>query len=265
MAPRILLIHGYLSNPEAWVPLQRELAGDAETLAPVLPGYGTVPDPADYSLAGVAASLDREVESFQPDYLLGHSMGALVALGVALRHPGRFKRVGLAGLPVFETVDEGLDFIGARSASRDGYMRNPGKGHLICRPVHSLRYLWAPVTHLFKPDYPLPMILDMFNHTPEAHRGGMEDIVFSGHARVLAPEISTPVALIHGDIDRVTPLDPVIDLAREHGWALRIAHGAGHELTFARPRGTARWVRERLLAPGEAATHDAEGEAAASG
>ncbi len=250
MPPRILLIHGYLSNPDAWAPLQRELDGEADTYAPVLPGYGNVPDPADYTLTGVAEALDGVVEAFQPDYLLGHSMGALLALGVAQRHPGRFARVGLAGLPVFDTIDEGLDFIGARSASRDGYMRNPGKGHLvICRPAHVLRHLWAPVAHLLKPDYPLPMVLDMFDHTPDAHRGGMEDIVFSGHARRLAPEVTTPVALIHGDRDRVTPLEPVVDLSRERGWSLRIAHGAGHELTFARPVGTARWVRERLLAP----------------
>ena len=256
MPPRILLLHGYLSNPEAWVPLQRELDGDADTHAPVLPGYGNVPDPAAYTLAGVAEALDEAVEAFRPDYLLGHSMGALLALGVARRHPGRFARVGLAGLPVFDTIDEGLRFIGARSASRDGYMRNPGKGHLMCGPAHFLRYLWAPLTHLLKPDYPLPMILEMFHHTPDAHRGGMEDIVFSGHARRLAPEITTPVALIHGDMDRVTPLEPVVDLSRERGWSLRIAHGAGHELTFARPVGTARWVRERLLAPVAVAAAD---------
>ena len=265
MAPRILLIHGYLSNPEAWAPLERELAGEAETCAPALPGYGRVPDPARYTLAGVAEELDAVVEAFQPDYLLGHSMGALLALGVAARHPGRFTRVGLAGLPVFDTLDEGLRYIGPRSASRNGYMRSAGKGHLICGPAHFLRYLWGPVTHLFKPDYPLPMILDMFNHTPEAHRGGMEDIVFSGHARRMAPAITTPVSLIHGDTDRVTPLDPVVELAREHGWDLRIAHGAGHELTFARPRGTARWVRERLLAPEAASAPRSGSEAAGSG
>ncbi len=252
MSPRLLLIHGYVSNPEAWAPLRRELEGDVGTFAPYLPGYGGEPDPASYTLEGVAAAFDDVVEAVKPDYLLGHSMGALVALGVASRHPGRFKRVGLAGLPVYDTIEEGLRYIGSRSISRDRYMRNPGSGHFFCRPVHSLRYLWGPFAHLAKPDYPLPMIIDMFNHSSEAHRGGMEDIVFSGHARRLAPEMGTPVALIHGDADRVTPLEPVVELARERGWPLRIAHGAGHELTFAQPRGMARWVRERLLAPIEA-------------
>jgi len=261
MPPRLLLIHGYVSNPEAWSPLRRELEGEVGTFAPYVPGYGGEPDPASYTLEGVAEAFDETVERLEPDYVLGHSMGALIALQLANRHPGRFKRVGLAGLPVYDTVEEGLRFIGSNSITRDRYMRNPGKGHLFCRPVHSLRYLWAPFAHLLKPDYPLPMIVDMFDHSPAAHGGGMAEIVFGGHVPQLTEGLETPIALIHGDADRVTPLDPVVELTREHGWPLRIAHGAGHELIFAQPRGTARWVRERLLAPVEA---EAPGEAEAA-
>lgn len=260
MAPRLLLIHGYVSNPEAWAPLRRELEDEVGTFAPHLPGYGSEPDPSSYTVEGVAEALDGVVEAVNPDYVLGHSMGALIALQLANRHPGRFKRVGLAGLPVYDTIEEGLRFIGARSITRDRYMRNPARGHLFCRPVHSLRYLWAPFAHLLKPDYPLPMIVDMFDHTPAAHGGGMAEIVFGGHVPRLTEGLETPIALIHGDADRVTPLEPVIELAGKRGWPLRIAHGAGHELTFAQPRGMARWVRERLLAPVEV---EAQLEAAA--
>ena len=262
MAPRILLIHGYLSSPVAWAGLQRELGGEADTFAPLLPGYGSMSDPADYTLPGVADALEGVLDRVQPDYVLGHSMGALVALQLANRHPGRFKRVGLAGLPVFDAIDEGLRFIGARSRSRSQYMKNPGKGHTFCGPVNALRYLWAPVASLLLPGYPLPMVRSMFDHSEGAHRGGMENIVFGGHVPRLAAAVEAPVALLHGDGDRVTPLDAVVALARERGWPLRIAHGTGHEVIFAQPRGTARWVRERLLAPA-AANERADADVAA--
>ena len=265
MPPRLLLIHGYVSNPEAWAPLQRELEGEVETFAPPLPGYATEPDPPAYTPEGVAEALDAVVESVQPDYVLGHSMGALVALALARRHPGRFTRIGLAGLPVYETVEEGVRYIGSRSSTRSQYMRNPGEGHYFCRAAHTLRHLWAPVVTPFIPGYPLPMVRDMFDHSEAAHRGGMVDIVFAGHAPRLAAGLETPVALIHGDGDRVAPLDPVVALARERGWSLRIARGAAHELVFAQPGGLARWVRERLLAPTGAAALPGAGDAEAAG
>ena len=58
MAPRVLLIHGYLSCPEAWAPLQRELAGEIETFAPNQAGYGPAADPSDYTPDGLAEAFD---------------------------------------------------------------------------------------------------------------------------------------------------------------------------------------------------------------
>ena len=262
MAPRILLIHGYLSSPAAWAPLQRELAGEAETFAPALPGYGKQPDPVDYTLSGVADAVERALDEFQPDYLVGHSMGALLALELAGRHPGRFQRVGLAGLPVFATLEEGRHFIGSRSRARKQYMSSPSEGHAWCGPIHRLRYLWAPVAWILLSGRPFPMLLDTFDHSQEAHRGGIEDIVFNGDAPRLAGQVEAPVTLFHGDRDGVAPFERAVALAGERGWPVRVARGAAHEVIFAQPRGTARWVRERLLAPA-AASEPANADVAA--
>ena len=258
MPPRIFLIHGYVSSPAAWAPLQRELAGEVDTFAPALPGYGSQPDPATYTLSGVAEALEGALDDFQPDYLLGHSMGALLALELASRHPGRFRRVGLAGLPVFSNLDEGHRYIGSRSRARKRYMRDPGEGHAWCGPIHQLRYLWAPVAHLMLSGYPLSMLLETFNHSAEAHRGGIEDIVFAGHAPRLAAQVDAPVTLLHGDRDRVAPFETAVALAGQRGWPVRIARGAAHQVVFAQPRGAARWVRECLLAPAAAVPQDAD-------
>tara|TARA_Y100000588_G_scaffold145801_1_gene159627 strand:+ start:3911 stop:4714 length:804 start_codon:yes stop_codon:yes gene_type:complete len=247
MSPRILLIHGYISNPPAWEPLQRELNGEVETIATCLPGYGNTADPQEYTLDGIAEALEETLDVAQPDYLLGHSMGALVALELAHRYPERFKRIGLVGLPVFESIDEGLRFIGDRSTLRGWWIRNFDKGHIICGPGNFLRYLWAPVVNRMFPSHPLPMLLQMFNHTSDAHRGGIEEIVFAGQARRLALGVATPVVLLHGDLDGVTPLDSATKLAREQNWDLRVANGSGHSITYTEPEAVAQWVRERLL------------------
>ncbi len=250
-APRILLIHGYLSSPAAWAPLQRELGGETVTFAPFLPGYGGEPDPAGYTLPALAGALEELLDEAQPQYLLGHSMGAILALELARRHPGRFARVGLSGLPVFATIEEGRRFIGAKSRTRARYLRDPAGGHAFCGPLQRTRYLWATAARRLRAGYPLPVLLDLFDHSAAAHRGGLERIVFAGHVPDLAALARTPVAVLHGDADGVAPVAPVAALARAHGWAMRIAGGAAHEVIFARPRGVARWVREHLLAPAE--------------
>ena len=247
--PRLLLLHGYLSGPAAWDPLRRELGDDAETFAPALPGYGGAPDPAAYTLEALAEALDGTLDEARPDHLLGHSLGAILALELARRHPGRFRRVGLAGLPVFADFAAGLRYVGGNSRVRDRYLRDLATGHARCEWLRRTRGLWARPASLFLEPRFLSVLRAAFDHSAAAHRGGIEAIVFAGRVPALAAATDAPAALLHGASDGVAPPDAAAALARERGWPLRVARGATHELIFTHPRGVARWARERLLAP----------------
>ena len=246
--PRLLLLHGYLSGPVAWAGLRRELADEATTLAPPLPGYGSEPPPPAYTLAAVADALEWRRAQVRPTHLLGHSMGAILALELARRYPGRFARVGVVGLPIFVSGDEGLRFIGRRGGVYERFLRNADEGHASCVRLHRLRYLWAPPLRLVGRGIPLSVLLSMFDHAPAAHAGGLANIVFNDLVPALGERVTTPIALLHGDADRTAPLESVRSFASERGWPLRIARGGAHQLIFEQPRGVARWVRERLLA-----------------
>ena len=249
LQPRILLLHGYLSGPTAWTKLRAELVGDAVTYAPPLPGYGSEAAPLAYTLEAVADALEWRLAQTRPTHLLGHSMGAILALELARRYPGRFARVGLVGLPMFADAAEGLAFIGQRGRAYDGFLRNADEGHAKCVRLHRTRYLWAPLLRSLARRIPLSVLMATFDHAAAAHAGGLANIVFSDLVRRLAEDSATPIALLHGAADRTAPIEPVRSLGREWGWPLRLAGGASHQLIFERPRGTARWVRERLLAP----------------
>ena len=88
--PPVLLIHGVGLNADAWEPQIRTLSTRRRVIAVDLPGHGQtgrLPDGAgldDYVEA--MAWLIGELE-IAPVPVVGHSMGALIALGLALDHP----------------------------------------------------------------------------------------------------------------------------------------------------------------------------------
>jgi len=94
----ILLIHGVGMRAEAWAPQIAALASDHSVIAVDMPGHGeSDPLPEDAKLPAYVAWAARVIEALGcgPVNLAGHSMGALIAAGVAIEHPGLVRRVAL--------------------------------------------------------------------------------------------------------------------------------------------------------------------------
>jgi 2-succinyl-6-hydroxy-2,4-cyclohexadiene-1-carboxylate synthase len=91
--PPLLLLHGYTGSGQSMAGLARSLERDYETLAPDLPGHGRTvlePVPAAYDFDECLRRLVATLESTgrRRAHWLGYSMGARLALGCAVRHPG---------------------------------------------------------------------------------------------------------------------------------------------------------------------------------
>jgi len=113
-APRpLILLHGFTGSAEAWEPCLLEELGSSRRLMVVnLPGHGGsggASDPGRYRFDSVVDELVSEVgrEGHLPVDWVGYSMGARVALAVAVRHPGVVRRLVLeSGSPGLETEGE---------------------------------------------------------------------------------------------------------------------------------------------------------------
>ncbi|GAA0440600.1 alpha/beta hydrolase [Acrocarpospora corrugata] len=87
--PTVVFLHGSAASAAVWKPLTRALAGrrpDAGWLLADLPGHGRSRWQLDYSPAGYADSVAaaiRENAADHPVHLVGHSLGAMVALALA--------------------------------------------------------------------------------------------------------------------------------------------------------------------------------------
>ena len=104
--PPLVLLHSAGMGATQWRGVADRLAGRRRLLMPNLRGYGRTPPPDP-----AAPPLDEEVAvvretaalAGQPVHLVGHSLGALVALHHALQHPET-----VAGLTLIEPVVVGI-------------------------------------------------------------------------------------------------------------------------------------------------------------
>jgi pimeloyl-ACP methyl ester carboxylesterase len=116
--PAVVLIHGAGFDHSAWALQSRWFSHHGfAVLAPDLPGHGHSEGPALKSIAEmadwVAALLDATGATAA--HLIGHSMGSLIALETAARHPSRVAALGLIGTAAAMTV--GPDLLKAAEAN----------------------------------------------------------------------------------------------------------------------------------------------------
>lgn len=109
--PSVLFVHGAAHDHSVWALQSRYFAHHGyNVLAVDLPGHGRSEGRALTSVAALADWLPRVLDAVQVSRatIAGHSMGALVALACAARHPDRVERIALLGPGVPMGVSDAL-------------------------------------------------------------------------------------------------------------------------------------------------------------
>jgi pimeloyl-ACP methyl ester carboxylesterase len=109
--PTVVLLHGYLATSQYWAQLRSKLESTNTVITIDLLGFGKSPKPTlsryDYpaQLASISATL-KHLDVSQPFILMGHSMGALLALRFARLYPSSVKKLLLTNMPIMLTKKE---------------------------------------------------------------------------------------------------------------------------------------------------------------
>src|SRR3954471_6841221 len=101
--PTVLLLHGLGGAASNWTAVALPLAERARVVVPELPGHG-----GSSALPAPVATLDAYAERVAgvldaPAVVAGHSLGGLVALALAVRHPEIVRGLVLAGSAGFSS------------------------------------------------------------------------------------------------------------------------------------------------------------------
>ncbi len=109
--PTVILVHGYLATSQYWTKLRKKLEATNTVVAIDLLGFGMSPKPLwstyNYSvqIASILATLQK-LNISQPFVLMGHSMGALIALRFARLYPEQVHELFLTNMPVMVSKKE---------------------------------------------------------------------------------------------------------------------------------------------------------------
>lgn len=116
--PPVLLIHGVGLRAESWLPQIDALTASHSVFAIDLPGLGESPrfnDPASV-LSDYTAAVGNFIETaiHQPAIVIGHSLGALISIDLAVNHPSSCRAIApLNG--IFDRTPDALAAVQARA------------------------------------------------------------------------------------------------------------------------------------------------------
>jgi pimeloyl-ACP methyl ester carboxylesterase/CRP-like cAMP-binding protein len=253
-----LLIHGWSSSWYAMSPLMGALAQRFRVIAVDLPGYGesppfsfktTIPAYVDL-LADLIVDLTDD-----PVVLVGHSMGGMISLTLALKYPALIERMVLISPTISGRLSPYINFV----VSPITLLERFGLGSWIVSAVE--RTLVGLTDRIMRP----ASFAARSGITSEEHKRLQEDVRRPGQGRVRAEcfsamaandlsgqlgNVQVPALVLWGAEDNTVPLRDAGIVADEWPQAdLRILPKAGHWAHFERDNTTRRLVAAYLGLP----------------
>jgi 2-succinyl-6-hydroxy-2,4-cyclohexadiene-1-carboxylate synthase len=233
----LLLLHGFTGTPGSWDATRELLPAGVTTICPWLVGHGR-PEAAP-EIESFEGEVDRLVGLVQaPVCVAGYSLGARLALGVLVRHPGRVRAAVLvSGSAGLETAEERAQ---RRRADRRWIDLLESDG------LEAFVACWE-AQPLFATQSALPVELrraERERRLAHTAAGLSRSLVVTGSGampsyRSALSGLTQPVEIVTGELDsRFCALGRALagELPRA---SLHQAQAAGHNLLLERPRAVA--------------------------
>lgn len=249
--PAVVFLHGLGGTSRYWsaasAPLPR--FGHRARLVDLL-GFGASPKPwFSYTVERHLSALHESLCDLGDVVIVGHSMGAALALGYAVRHPRRVRGLCLIGIPHYGGVENAARWFGRNPG---GWVyTNMGAAMLAC--VVTRRVAARLLPRLLR-DVPRVVAEDLVRHHMVSSTTSLWQVLYrhdlAKDAGALPPGL--PVSFVHGSADTTAPIDGARALASmRREWRFETLEGVDHHPWLRAPQRCAEVVAA-LLARAEA-------------
>jgi pimeloyl-ACP methyl ester carboxylesterase len=235
----LVLLHGLGGAASNWIELAPELARDHRVVAVDLPGHGgssALPVLPNLEPFADRVGLVLQREEAHPAVVVGHSLGCVVALRLAMRSPELVR-----GLVLISAAGIGSTSRRARYALAVSSLVQPGRliaplRERIARSERLRAVVWGnwatPDGTTVSPTATLGLLEAPALHTDTSSAAAA---LVEEDPRVELERVRCPAMLVWGARDPQVPVDDAFEYARRLRAPLRVVAGAGHLVIAERP------------------------------
>lgn len=209
---RVTFLPGLGGTTRYWTSTQvPPLFQHARTELVDLYGFGRSPRPwCRYTLERHIEALARTIEPGLPRVLVGHSLGAALALCFAARYPERVQSLCLLGLPDYGSHSGAVEWF---ARQRGGWIyTNMLATALACLVTRRVAGRWLP--YLVR-DVPAEVARELVLHNMASSTTSLWNVLYRHDLGAEAARLSAhlPVTCVHGTRDLTAPPERVVELA----------------------------------------------------
>ncbi len=239
-SPSLVFLHGLLGSHSNWDKITADLGEQNQLVTLDLLGFAQSPKPSiDYTIDQHIESISsvlKVAKASEKFYIVGHSMGAFLALDFAEQNPNQVLGLILINPPMKTSPDELLKSIEESSSKVIVAMTsNQLFGRLICHLHELVPSVSYPVIRLLEPDLPAAAAKAAGQHTWNSYHKSMENILMAQDFLSLVTSIpNIPILILSSRDDKYADSKTLTGLAMQNHVEIVSIKG-GHQIMLQDP------------------------------
>ncbi|PHQ67516.1 MAG: hypothetical protein COB92_03990 [Robiginitomaculum sp.] len=225
----IVFLAGLGGTTRYWLPGIKSLGKNHSVTLIDLLGFGESPKPwVRYNVERHVSALNDVLPKTGPITLVGHSLGALLAVAYAARYPSQIKKLILISLPYFGSKDKAVEYFKERNV-RGGFLYT--NAILTIATCILTRRVFGKILPFIIRDLPRDIVKDLVKHTWCSSTSSLWEVVYRHDASVDFRSLpkQLEVLFIHGEDDLSAPISAVRSIAASRpNWNLFSLDGVDH-------------------------------------
>ena len=239
--PATVLLHGLFASGRYWGSAYDPLAQQSALLVPDLAGFGRSVEVADGFGPDVHADLvARTIAEVgvagQPVVMAAHSLGSLVAIEVARRHPHLVAGIVAFSPPLYADATAARRCLSRAHLLIRLFVASPSLSEAVCHWMCEHPALAGRLGRVLRPELPAPLAEDRFKHTYRSYSQTLAKVVVAAGAAGSIGDVAVPIHLVAGAHDGLADRAFLGALSERHPQvSLSVWPDAEHELPLTHP------------------------------